>query len=75
VKSDLDLQFVYSIFEDHKKHRSVFDTHYSKLTRPVVRRDSVTTALTIAWFGRLQPFLGWLRNLTLSQKPKRSKNY
>jgi mannosyltransferase OCH1-like enzyme len=75
VKSDLDLQFVYSIFEDHKSHRSVFDTHYSKLTRPVVRRDAVTTALAIAWFGRLQPFLGWLRNFVLSLKLKLFKNH
>jgi mannosyltransferase OCH1-like enzyme len=65
VKSDLDLHFVYSIFSDHKRHRSVFGTHYSQLTRPLIRQDAVTTAVYVAWFGRLQPFLARVRNAVL----------
>lgn len=67
VKSDLDLHFVYSIFNDYKHHRSVFGTHYSLLVRPLIRRDAVTTAVAIAWFGHLQPFLARVRGSVLKR--------
>lgn len=65
VKSDLDLHFVYSIFSDHKRHRSVFGTHYSQLSLPLIRRDAMTTAAAVAWFGRVRPFVARVRNSVL----------
>jgi mannosyltransferase OCH1-like enzyme len=55
VKSDLDLHFVYSIFNDHKSHRFVFRTHYSQLTIPVIRQRPVTSSLATIWFGNFKP--------------------
>lgn len=50
---ETDLGLVYSIYNDHLRHRKVLGDHYSRQTRPIVRRGAVTTMAAKAWFGTL----------------------
>lgn len=51
--ADLGLEF--SLYGDHKKHRTTAGTHYSQQTRPIVQGSVATEQLTRLWFGVFRP--------------------
>jgi hypothetical protein len=50
-----ELGFAFSIYGNPITHRSKLGTHYTKLTRPVVRQNPLTTAAVGVWFGLVKP--------------------
>lgn len=58
---DADLDFIFSIYGKRMEHRKKIDTHYTKQTRPIIRRDPVTTIVTKTWFGKVMPRMQRLR--------------
>ncbi|MEL7256131.1 MAG: glycosyltransferase [Pseudomonadota bacterium] len=65
-----ELGFEFSVYGDHKQHRSAFGTHYSQKTLPVVKSNYATTQAARAWFGLVHPYLDRVKQIV---QPKRKK--